>query len=261
MSTFFMFWLYAAPAARMSALQGLRFIGIGTHDAIGIGEDGPTHQPIALAAFYRSLPGLNFFRPADAEEVMGAWTHALRDDRHPSLFAFSRQTVPLLEGSNRDGVQKGGYIVLGSPDEVPDLTLVAAGAEVWRAVESATKLKGTKGLKVRVVSIPSFALYDRQPQSYKRATIPSTKSLVVAIEVYASIGWARYAHAGCHMHSFGHSAPQAMLYDHFGFGVQNLVSKIGSWVEGKKGKAGWELPGVGEYEELLLGTVKEHKEI
>ena len=252
-----MFWLYAAPAARMSALQGLRFIGIGTHDAIGIGEDGPTHQPIALAAFYRSLPGMNFFRPADAEEVMGAWQYALRDDRHPSLFAFSRQTVPLLEGSDRDKVQKGGYVVHHEGGSTPDLTLVSAGAEVWRAVEVAKALKEQKSLSVRVVSIPSFAVYDRQPIAYKRDTIPSTKCLVVAIEVYASFGWSRYAHAGCHMHSFGHSAPQAMLYDHFGFGVENLTTRIGDWATGQKG----EIPGVGEYEEILLGTVREHKEV
>lgn len=256
MSTFFMFWLYAAPAARMSALQKLRFIGIATHDAIGIGEDGPTHQPIALASFYRALPNLHFIRPADCEEVIGAWLVALRDADHPSLFALSRQPVPLLEGSSRDGVAKGGYIIHGAEAESPDLTLVATGAEVSRAVDVARKLQETQSLKVRVVSMPSMRLFDKQPAAYRRSVLPSKDSLVVAIEAYSSFGWARYAHAGFHMHSFGHSAPQQLLYEHFGFGVQNIADRVGKWVEEKKG----DIPGVGEYDEILLGTVHHHQE-
>ncbi len=123
MSTLFMFWLYAAPAVRMSALQPLRWIGHATHDAIGIGEDGPTHQPIALAAFYRALPWINLIRPADAEEVVGAWLMALSDNL-PNLFVLSRQGVPLLEGSDRAAVAKGANIVHGG-NETPDITLVA----------------------------------------------------------------------------------------------------------------------------------------
>lgn len=255
MSTFFMFWLYAAPAARMSALQKLRFIGIATHDAIGIGEDGPTHQPIALASFYRALPDFNLVRPADAEEVVGAYLLALAEENKPSLFALSRQAVPLLPGSDRAGVAKGAYVIHGHQDSVPDITLVASGAEVARAVETAKNLEKDYGFKTNVVSMPSMDHYDAQPLAYRRKTLPTTKSLVVAIEAYASFGWAKYAHAGCHMHSFGHSAPGPVLYEHFGFGVANLTKRIGEFAKGRKGADGWDLPGVGEYEELLLGTV------
>ena len=249
-----MFWLYAAPAARMSALQKLRFIGIATHDAIGIGEDGPTHQPIALASFYRALPDFNLVRPADAEEVVGAYLMALAEEDRPSLFALSRQAVPLLEGTDRAQVVKGGYAVHGA-DRTPDITLLATGAEVSRAVEVAKKLQQELGFAVRVVSMPSWNHYDAQPAEYRKKTIPSTKSLVIAIEAYASMGWTRYAHAGCHMHSFGHSAPQQTLYEHFGFGVDNLTKRIGDFAKSRRNGNEWDLPGVGEYSELLLGTV------
>ena len=254
MSTFFMFWLYAAPAVRMSALMKLRFIGFATHDAIGIGEDGPTHQPIALAAFYRALPGINLIRPADAEEVVGAWLIALNEDC-PSLFALSRQGVPLLEGTNREGVAKGAYIVHGGLG-TPDITLVATGAEVYRAIEAAKLLVKETHYEVRVVSMPSMKHFDRQPASYRRSILPTSKSLVVAIEAWHSFGWARYAHAGCHMHTFGHSAPAATLYEHFGFSPGHIAEKVGKWAKGKRKEGGgWDVPGVGEFEELLLGHV------
>ena len=251
MSTFFMFWLYAAPAARMSALQKLRFIGIATHDSIGIGEDGPTHQPVALSSFYRSLPDLNFIRPCDAEETIGAWLLALKDADHPSLFALSRQPVPLLEGTSRDGVARGGYVVLDAPN--PEVTLVSTGAEVARAISVAESLKSK--YRVRVVSLPYMALFDRQPLEYRLATIPSTTSLVVAIEAWASFGWARYAHAGLHMHSFGMSAPQDVLFEHYGFGIEGMSAKIEGWVESRRDGESFRLPGIGEYAELLLGSV------
>jgi dihydroxyacetone synthase len=257
MSTFFMFWLYAAPAVRMSALQKLRFIGIATHDAIGIGEDGPTHQPIALATFYRALPDFNLIRPADAEEVVGAYLVALQEENKPSLFALSRQAVPLLEGTDRNKVAKGGYVVYGDESTTPDITLLATGAEVARAIEVAKKLSSKLDSSIRVVSMPSLKHFDAQPAAYRRSVIPSNKSLVVAIEAYASFGWAKYAHGGCHMHSFGHSAPQQTLYDHFGFGIDNMTEKIGKWAESRRGQDGqWELPCVGEYEELLLDTIE-----
>ncbi|KAK8853030.1 transketolase [Kwoniella newhampshirensis] len=255
MSTFFMFWLYAAPAARMSALQKLRFIGIATHDAIGIGEDGPTHQPIALPSFYRALPNMNFIRPADAEEVAGAWLLALEDEDHPSLFALSRQPVPLLPGTDRTKIPLGAYIVQGSEDETPDLTLVASGAEVARAIETAILLPD---YKVRVVSMPSQKHFDEQPSSYRRSVLPSNRSLVVAIEAWGAYGWARYAHAGCHMSTFGLSAPQAQLYENFGFSPKNMAEKIVAWAKPLRQKDGWDIPGVGEFEELLHNATEHH---
>ncbi|KAJ9093840.1 hypothetical protein QFC21_006211 [Naganishia friedmannii] len=249
-STFFMFWLYAAPAARMAALQGLRFIGIGTHDSIGIGEDGPTHQPIELNSYYAALPNLSLCRPADAEEVIGVWQLALSDESAdtPSLFALSRQAVPLLEGSDRSKVAKGAYIVYGHDIE-PELTIVATGSEVSRAIETAKVLSSTQ--RVRVVSMPSQKHFDAQSLEYRQSVLPTTKSLVVAIEAWSSYGWTRYAHASCSMHTFGYSAPQEQLYEKFGFKPEHMAGKIDAWVH--KWQAESRLPSVGEFDELLLG--------
>ncbi|WVF71758.1 transketolase [Kwoniella sp. CBS 6097] len=252
MSTFFQFWIYAAPAARMAALQKLRFIGIATHDSIGIGEDGPTHQPIALASFYRSLPNINLIRPADAEECIGMWTLALDDNISidtPSIFALSRQPVPLLAGSDRNKVQKGAYIVHGEDIQDPELTIIATGAEVFRALETVKQLKSTS--KVRVVSMPSQRHFDAQSKEYRESVLGSSKNLVVAIEAWSSYGWAKYAHASLSMHTFGHSAPQQQLYEYFGFNPSNMASKIDGFVS--KWKAESRLPGLGDFEELLLG--------
>ncbi|WWC70483.1 transketolase [Kwoniella pini CBS 10737] len=254
MSTFFMFWIYAAPAARMAALQQLRFIGIATHDSIGIGEDGPTHQPVALASFYRALPNINLIRPADAEECMGMWTLALDEQSKntPSIFTLSRQPVPLLPGSDRNKVQSGAYIVHGADIEEPELTIIATGAEVYRAIDTAEKLKSLK--KIRVVSMPSQRHFDLQSIEYRESVLRPSSNLVVAIEAWASYGWAKYAHASLSMHTFGHSAPQQQLYDHFGFEPSNMASKIDAWANKwiSKGR----LPGLGEFEELLLGYVQ-----
>ncbi|KIR57904.1 transketolase [Cryptococcus bacillisporus CA1873] len=250
MSTFFMFWIYAAPAARMAALQQLRFIGIATHDSIGIGEDGPTHQPIALAAFYRALPNINLIRPADAEECMGMWLLALSEQsaNTPSIFALSRQPVPLLSGTDRAKVAQGAYVVYGD-DKNPDITIIATGAEVARAIESAKLLKSVK--KVRVVSMPSQKHFDNQTAEYKESVLKSSIALVIAIEAWASYGWARYAHASLSMHTFGHSAPQQQLYEHFGFSPKAMAEKIDEWAAKWQTKGG--RPGLGDFEELLLG--------
>lgn len=248
-----MFWIYAAPAARMAALQKLQWVGVATHDTIGIGEDGPTHQPIALSALYRSMPNINFLRPADPEEVMGAWIMALKDTDRPSLLLLSRQNVPLLERSDRAKVSQGAYVVHGSEAETPDITLVSSGTEVARSIEVADILSAKQGYKVRVVSMPSMAHFDKQSAEYRQKTIPTATSLVVGIEPWATAQWPRYAHAGCHMHSFGHSAPEPVLYEHFGFGPANLAAKIGAWAASRKGGNGISIPGVGEYAELLLG--------
>ncbi|KII95646.1 hypothetical protein PLICRDRAFT_34572 [Plicaturopsis crispa FD-325 SS-3] len=258
-STFFQFWIYAAPAARMTALQGLRVIGIATHDCIGIGEDGPTHQPIALASFYRALPNFNLIRPADAEEVVGAWLVALEAKHTPSLFALSRQPVPLLEGSDRTKVALGAYPVFHNSTAAtadPELVLVATGSEVARVIEVAKRLSS---LRVRVVSMPSQSHFDRQPAAYRRSVLPAHAALVVAVEAWSSYGWARYAHASLSMHTFGLSAPQAKLFDIFGFGVDNMTEKIGAYVAGKRVDGKIVLPGVGEFEELLLGYAKPHE--
>lgn len=252
-----MFWLYAAPAARMAALQKLRFIGIATHDGLGLGEDGPTHQPVSLANFYRGLPNIHFFRPADAEEVIGAWSAALSDADHPSLLSLSRQAVPLLPGTDRSKVSKGAYVIHGPKEgESADLVIIGTGCETSRVVKVAEKLESSGAVakgKVRVVSMPSQQHFDRQSVEYRRSVLPLTTTPVVAVEAWGSLSWPRYAHAGCFLHTFGLSAPQDVLYEHFGFGVDNLTEKIGSWVQGLGGK----VPGVGEFDELLDGHMKD----
>lgn len=258
-STFFMFFLYAAPALRMSALQHLRVIGVATHDSIGIGEDGPTHQPIGLASLFRSIPNMLFFRPADAEEVMGAWQIAMAEENatKPSILSLSRQNVPLLEGSSRQGVEKGAYVVYesnkgasASSSSVQSITIIATGTEVSRAVEVAQRVK-IDNLNVRVVSMPCQRLFDAQPASYRQSVLPTSKGLVIALEAWSSYGWARYAHASLSMHTFGYSGPQADLFEHFGFGVENIVSKIQAYVQ-RRLSSNTPIPGVGEFEELLL---------
>lgn len=175
---------------------------LGIH--LSLNEDrliGPTHQPIALAAFYRALPNINLIRPADAEECMGMWLLALskQSANTPSIFALSRQPVPLLSGTDRAKVAQGAYVVYGD-DKNPDITIIATGAEVARAIESAKLLKSVK--KVRVVSMPSQKHFDNQTAEYKESVLKSSVALVIAIEAWASYGWARYAHASLSMHTF-----------------------------------------------------------
>lgn len=255
-STFFMFFLYAAPAIRMAALQRLRLIGVATHDSIGIGEDGPTHQPVELASLFRAMPNLNFVRPADAEEVMGAWKLAMSNDlaRVPSIFSLSRQGVPLLERTDRTKMLKGAYTVYETGASPAALVLVASGSEVSRAIEVAQHLQSFCG--VRVVSMPSQRLFDKQTIAYRTATLPMASVPVVAIEAYASYGWPRYAHASVSMHSFGLSGPQEGLYEHFGFGPHNIAHKVKLWAR-EYIHTGM-TPVQGHFRELLLGTVEEH---
>ncbi|GAA5983619.1 hypothetical protein JCM10908_000354 [Rhodotorula pacifica] len=252
-STFFMFTAYMLPGLRMAALQKLRTITVATHDSLGIGEDGPTHQPIALASFFRSLPGLRLWRPADAEEVIAAWQYAIAGEAGPSVLCFSRQAVPLLDGSTREGATRGAYTLATYPAEStgsPQLVLVGTGSEVALAVSVAQRL-AAQGIATSVVSMPCMELFDKQPVEYKRQVLPSSKALVVAIEAWSSFGWARYAHASVSMHTFGHSGPQADLFEMFGFGEENVAKVIVDFV----GRHSAGLPGVGDFEELLLGHV------
>jgi dihydroxyacetone synthase len=196
------------------------------------------------------LPNFSLIRPCDAEEVMGAYEIALDDSsaNTPSLFCLSRQAVPLLEGSDRSKMSKGGYIIYGE-DVEPELTIVSSGAEVSRSIATAKLLSSTK--KVRVVSMPSQKHFDAQSLEYRQSVLPTSKSLVVAIEAWGSYGWARYAHASLSMHTFGYSAPADQLYEKFGFKPENMASKIDAWMQ--KWQSESRLPAVGEFDELLLG--------
>ncbi|EPQ30063.1 uncharacterized protein PFL1_02180 [Pseudozyma flocculosa PF-1] len=286
-STFFMFFLYAAPAIRMSALQKLRVIGVATHDSIGIGEDGPTHQPIGLASLFRALPNLQFLRPADAEEVVGSWYLALEAETTPSILSLSRHALPLLPGSSREGVKRGGYVVhsasspssssgaAASDDDDDDeagpvvhLTLVATGSEVSLAIETADLLASSslsaatgrqRRYAIKVVSMPCMSRFDAQPPSYRHDTI-APHHLSVGIEAWASLPWPRYVGAALSMHTYGLSGPQRHLFDHFGFHPSNLAAKIDAYVAGRIDEPSGQirLPRVGEFEELLLGYAKGH---
>ncbi|PQE12484.1 transketolase protein [Rutstroemia sp. NJR-2017a BBW] len=230
-STFFIFYIYAAPGIRMGALQGLQQIHIATHDSIGTGEDGPTHQPIALAALYRAMPNLLYIRPADSEETAGAYIAALRATNSPSIISLSRQNlVQYPKYSSREGVQKGAYVFIERANA--DVTLIGVGAEMVFAVETAKLLESKFGLKARVVSFPCQRLFDQQPVEYKREVLQyRSKAPRVVIEAYAVNGWERYADAGYSMSSFGHSLPGKDAYKYFGFDENVIAPKVFELVE------------------------------
>lgn len=241
-SSFFMFYLYAAPAVRMGALQRLQVIHAATHDSIGAGEDGPTHQPIELAVLFRTMPNLLYIRPGDSEEVAGAWTVAIEYKNGPSIVSESRHKLPQLHGgaqgkglTRRDGVAKGAYVLHEAQDGAADITIVGVGAELSFAINVAKELKEKQNINARVVSFPCWRLFDQQPVEYRRQVLsrhgPSGVPAVV-IEPYAPNGWERYADAGINMRTFGHSLPGKYVYDHFGFTISPMASKIVAYLDG-----------------------------
>ncbi|KAH7072557.1 Transketolase, thiamine diphosphate binding domain-containing protein [Paraphoma chrysanthemicola] len=236
-SSFFMFYLYAAPAVRMGALQNLKVIHVATHDSIGAGEDGPTHQPVELAALYRAMPNILYIRPGDSEEVAGAWQAAIEHDG-PSMISVSRHAVPQLSGlTKRSEVSKGAYVL--KEESAADVTLIGVGAEISFAVKVAGYLASlSTPIKARIVSFPSYALFRKQPVSYQRSVLRRNEGIpAVVIEPYVSLGWERYADAGVHMKGFGHSLPGKYIYDYFGFSEEKMGERIkgfvGEWKGGK----------------------------
>lgn len=225
-SSFFMFYLYAAPAVRMGALMNLHVIHLATHDSIGMGEDGPTHQPVELAALFRAMPDLLYLRPADCEEVAGAWKVAI-DARTPSIISTSRHALPQLRGTRRQGVELGAYVIeeVEGP-EAADVTLMGTGAELCFAVDAAAGLR-RKGFKVRVVSFPCWRLFERQGRGYRREVLQRGRGVpAVVVEAYVAVGWERYADAGVCMRGFGKSLPGRGVYGFFGFEVEGIVERV-----------------------------------
>ncbi|KAH6853136.1 Transketolase, thiamine diphosphate binding domain-containing protein [Chaetomium sp. MPI-CAGE-AT-0009] len=244
---------YAAPAVRMGALQRLQTIHIATHDSIGTGEDGPTHQPIELAALYRAMPNLLYIRPADSEETAGAFMAALSARSSPSIISLSRHNLAQYpEHSSRDGVLKGAYVFI--EDEAADVTLIGVGSELGFAVRARSVLGEKYGLKARVVSFPCQRLFERQSREYKASVLQYRGNVPrVVIEAYAVNGWERYADAGYSMSSFGHSLPGKAAYDFFGFEEGVIAERVKEFVEEVK-KVGVE--GLrGEFRDL---NVREH---
>lgn len=233
-SSFFMFYLYAAPAVRMGALQHLQVIHAATHDSIGMGEDGPTHQPIELASLYRAMPNLLFIRPGDGEETAGAWIAAINAKTSSTIISTSRHALPQLKQTRRDGVLKGAYVL--EEAESAAVTLIGVGAELSFALDVAAELKEKKGITARVVSFPCQRIFEQQSLEYKRSILQRHKGIpAVVIEPYAPNGWERYANAGISIQRFGHSLPGKAAYKFFGFETGVMTDKVGDYLERIKG--------------------------
>lgn len=230
-STFFMFYIYAAPAVRMAALQGLQQIHIATHDSIGTGEDGPTHQPIALPALYRSMPNVLYIRPCDSEEVAGAFITAINATSTPTIISLSRQNLTQYpQYSSRDGVQKGAYTFI--EEDNFDLTLLSTGSEMGFTVQTKELLKKEYDITARVVSFPCQRLFEQQSREYKESILKyKSGEPIVAIEAYAPNGWERYADAAYSMKSFGKSLPGPVTYKYFGFEPKVMAPILSEFVQ------------------------------
>lgn len=223
-ATFFVFSDYVKPMARLSALMGVPLTYVFTHDSIGVGEDGPTHEPIEQLAMWRALPNFYTFRPCDERETAAAWYFAASSESHPTALVLTRQNLALIEGSGQDAL-KGGYVV-DDCDGMPELILIASGSEVDLAVKAKHVLE-QEGKKVRVVSMPCMELFEDQSEEYKESVLPLSVEKRVAVEAAVDFGWAKYVglHGACvTMKGFGASGPAASLFEKFGFTVDNIVN-------------------------------------
>lgn len=228
-STFFVFSDYVKPMARLSALMGLPITYVLTHDSIGVGEDGPTHEPIEQLAMLRSMPNFTVFRPADATETIAGWYYAISSTNTPTALVLSRQNLPQLPGSSKDAL-KGGYIIDNSTKEVPDAIIMASGSEVELGIKAKVEL-AKEGIDVRVVSIPSMDLYEAQSNEYKESIMPKSVRARVAVEAAIDFGWGKYVGldgAYVTMKGFGASAPAGELFKKFGFTTENVVAAVKS---------------------------------
>lgn len=226
-ATFFVFSDYTKPMARLAAIMGLPLTYVFTHDSIGVGEDGPTHEPIEQLAMLRSLPNFNVFRPADATETAAAWYYAISNKTTPTALALTRQNLPQLAGSSKEAL-KGGYVIEDSTKETPDAIIIASGSEVSLAIDAKAEL-AKDGIDVRVVSMPCMDLFEKQSDEYKESVLPKQVRKRVAVEALSSFGWGKYVGldgAYITMDGFGASAPYSVLFPKFGFTVDNVVKTV-----------------------------------
>ena len=232
-ATFFVFADYCKPAMRLAALMKLPVTYIMTHDSIGVGEDGPTHQAVEQLIMLRSIPGLKVYRPADGKETAAAWVSALSGNE-PTVLALTRQNLPQYEGSGKQALN-GGY-VLEDCEGTPDVLLMGSGSEVELCVKAKAVL-AEQGVKARVVSMPCFEEFDKQTVEYKESVLPASVKARVAVEAGSSYSWYKYA-GSCGemvcMDTFGASAPAGKLFAHFGFTVENVVEKALASIEKAK---------------------------
>ncbi len=228
--TFLIFSDYMRPAIRLAAMMGLKVIYVFTHDSIGLGEDGPTHQPIEHLASLRAIPGLTVIRPADANETAEAWRYALDQKSGPIALALTRQNLPTLDRSTyapADGLSRGGYVLSDTEGKRPDVIVIASGSEVHVALEAAERLQ-QRGTAARVVNMTSWELYEAQPVDYRNEVLPPEIAVRVAVEAGVPQGWHRYVGdmgEAVGMNRFGASAPYRTLFEKFGFTADHVVKK------------------------------------
>ena len=228
-STFFVFSDYVKPMARLASLMEIPLTFILTHDSIGVGEDGPTHEPIEQLAEFRAMPNFNVFRPADATETIAAWYSAVTSKETPTALVLTRQNLPQLAGSSKEAL-KGGYIVADSSKETPDAIIIASGSEVSLSIEAKEAL-AKEGIDVRVVSMPCMDIFEKQPLEYKEKVLPKAVRARVAVEALSEFGWGKYVGLDgktvC-LDRFGASAPAGVLFKEFGFTTENVVKAVKS---------------------------------
>jgi transketolase len=233
-STFFVFSDYMKPAIRLAAIAKLPVIYIFTHDSIGVGEDGPTHQPIEQLSALRGIPGLITFRPADNRETVAGFYRAIRELHQPFAMILTRQNLPQLEASS-DEAMNGGYLVLGTLEETPDIILMASGSEVHLIAE-AGKILRNKGIKARVVSLPSWELFEMNSPEYRSSILPGYVRKRLAVEAGASLGWHKYIGLDgdiIAIDHFGASAPAPRLFKEYGFTVIHILERAYKLLEKK----------------------------
>jgi transketolase len=233
-STFFTFSDYAKPAIRLASLMKVHSIFVFTHDSIGLGEDGPTHQPIEQLTMLRAVPGLTDFRPADANETAACWRLAL-DRTTPSFFALTRQDLPVIDPAKHDvyaDVSKGGYILEDAAN--PKVILIGTGSEVWPAVDAA-KLLANEGIAARVVSMPSCKIFDEQSAEYRASVLPAGVPKL-AVEAGATLGWWKYVGQDggvIGVDRFGASAPGPKVMAEYGFTAENVAAQAKKLVKSR----------------------------
>lgn len=228
-STFFVFSDYVKPMARLSSIMRIPTTYVLTHDSIGVGEDGPTHEPIEQLAMLRAMPNFHVFRPADATETIAAWYSAVTSKETPTALVLTRQNLPQLAGSSKEAL-KGGYVIADSAKATPDAIIIATGSEVSLAINAKEELL-KDGVDVRVVSMPCMDLFEEQSAEYKESVLPKAVRKRVAVEALIDYGWGKYVGldgATVTMTGFGASAPANTLFEKFGFTVDNVVKTVKS---------------------------------
>jgi transketolase len=233
-STFFVFSDYMRPSIRLAALTHLPAIYVWTHDSVGVGEDGPTHQPVEHLMALRAIPNLLVLRPGDANETAAAWATVLQHHEGPAGLVLSRQNLPVLEGTDREGVARGAYVLAEATGDWPQLILIATGSELSLAMQAREQLEA-EGIATRVVSMPCWELFDQQDAAYRDAVLPPLVRSRVSVEAGITCGWERWigpAGRAVGIDRFGASAPGSEVMRHLGIDAQHVVAAAHETLEG-----------------------------